>query len=437
MDALTIFFAALALLILLLIIEVPVGLSLVGASVVGIMLARGSDVAMATLGQLPFNTTTSYSLAVVPLYILTGALATKAGIASDLFAIAKWVFQRVPGGVGLSGVAGSAGFAAVTGSSVATVASVGKTSIVEMMKQGYSPGFASGIIASAGTLGILIPPSVMLVMFGITTGTSIGSLLIAGIVPGIISAVVIGVAVLLFAHFKPSLVGDSSRVSVPRPGKRAFAGLLKVTILFIVIIGGVYGGWYTVTEAGAVGVLVAFAFAVTSKQNSGGRLRSCYEALVDAARMTSGLFMIVVGGALFTYLIVSLRIPTAFADWATGLAIPPMALVGIILVMLIPLGMVLDGMSIVLVFIPIVFPIVAELGFSDIWFAVLTIKMIEIGLLTPPVGLNAFVVSASVPSIPVSTVFRGVLPFILVDLALVAIFFAFPDVITFLPERMA
>lgn len=441
MTSTLIFLIAVCLLLVLLAAEVPVGIALLGVSFIGIALARSFGVAMASIGQLPFNASSSYSLAVVPLYVLTGTLVTKSGIATDLFSVARYVFKRVPGGLALSGIAGSAGFAAVTGSSVATVASVGRTSILEMRRHGYSKQFASGVIASAGTLGILIPPSVVLVLFGITTETSIGRLLIAGVIPGILSAIVLGVAVLVLARRSPERVGLSQGKkrgelqNVASPTLSEVVSLLKVTALFIIIVGGVYGGWYTATEAGAIGATTALFLLLLSPRVL-SPVKQAYEALVDAARLTSSIFIIVVGGALFTYLIVSLKIPQTFANWAISLNAPSWSIIIIILLIMIPLGMFLDSISIVLVFIPIVAPIVSALGYDMIWFAILAVKLIEVGLVTPPVGMNAFVIAGTIKDIKAETVFKGVLPFIVVDLILVAIMFLIPQIITFLPQQM-
>ena len=472
-SSVAIFVGVVVLLIALILSEVPVAFALILSATLGILVTKGSGVASSTVGTLPFNSTSSYSLAVVPLYILMGSLAAKAGLARDLFDVAHYHMRKLPGGLAIAGITGCAGFAAVTGSSVATVASVGRTAIEEMRRHGYDPAFAGGAVAIAGTLGILIPPSVVLVLFGIVTGTSIGSLLIAGIIPGILSALAYGGVVLFLVARDPRLAGQQSRdkaIEVPsarggasgriphqvplqlapgaadgeqtldggrrRPAPAQYFSLAKVLLLFGIVVGGVFTGLYTATEAGAIGAVAALVMLFLAKRPKGRRLVEGIDGLVDSARLTSNVFFIVVGGAIFTFFVVSLGVPRAFAEWAIDLPIPNWLLVVVILAAMVPLGMILDSISIVLVFVPIVFPIIEAMGFNGVWFGILAVKLIEIGLVTPPVGLNVFVISASVPDLPAEKVFRGVVPFLIVDTAVVALLFGFPDIALFLPNMM-
>lgn len=447
--ALLIFLGAIVLLVILIIAGVPIAFALIATSVFGLAIAAGTGVAMSALGGAAFNATADYALAVVPLFVLMGAFAQRAGIAGDLFDVVERNLRRLPGGLAIAGIGASAGFAAITGSSVATVASIGKTAIEEMRAHGYSARFAAGSIAIAGTLGIMIPPSVALVLYGVVTGTSIGQLLIAGIVPGVVSALLYaGVAVVL-AIRNPELVGKPPRkkasaatatpapVQLPPFDKRKYFSVVKVIILFGVVILGVYSGVYTATEAGAIGAAAALVMLLISKLRSGqGRIRATISALVESARMTSSVFLIVVGGAMLSFLMVTLGVPRAFAAWASDLAVPGWVLIVIVLLAMVPLGMFLDSISIILVFIPVVFPVIDALGYNPIVFGILAIKLIEIGMVTPPVGMNAFVIASSVPGVRAEDAFRGVLPFLLADVIFVAVIMIFPDIVLFLPETM-
>jgi C4-dicarboxylate transporter DctM subunit len=463
---------ALLLLIGLILLEVPIAFSLLIAGASGLLLMDGSDLVMNTLGSAPFNSTSSYSLAVIPMYIVMGSLAARAGLAQDLFDVAQHYLRRVPGGLALAGIFGCAGFSAVTGSSIATVASVGATAVEEMRRHGYHQAFAAGAVAAAGTLGVLIPPSVVIVLLGLVTGTSIASMLLAGIIPGILTALAYGAVATIKVMRHPELAGGSSgrdrarepvsvaygqvggesavhqelgrplptegrssRGAARRPGRQQYVSLAKAGTLFTIIVGGVYTGLYTTTEAGGIGALVALAMLLVSRRQS-GRARSTIGAFTEAAQLTSSVFFIVVGGAVFTYLLVLDGIPAMFAEWAVGLPVPGIVLVVVVLLAMIPLGMILDSLSIVLVFVPIVFPIVEATGFHPVVFGILCVKMIEIGMITPPVGMNVFVISATQPSLKAEAVFRSVVPFIVSDVILVGVLLAFPDIVLFLPEMV-
>lgn len=446
--ALLVFLGAVLLLVLLIILGVPIAFALIATSVIGLTVAVGSGVAMSALGGASFNATADYALAVVPLFILMGAFAQRAGIASDLFDVVERNFRRLPGGLAIGGIAASAGFAAITGSSVATVASIGRTAIVEMRAHGYNVAFAAGSVAIAGTLGIMIPPSVALVLYGVVTGTSIGQLLIAGIIPGIISAILYGAVVVVMAVRKPELTGKPPRnrasrastsapVTLPPFDNRKYFSVLKVAILFGVVIIGVYTGLYTATEAGAIGAAAALIMLLISKLRRGERrIRATIGALVESARMTSSVFLIIVGGAMLSFLMVTLGVPRAFAGWASEIPVPGWVLVVILLLAMVPLGMFLDSISIILVFIPVVFPVVEGLGYNPIVFGILAIKLIEVGMVTPPVGMNAFVIASSVPGVRAEDAFRGVLPFLIADVIFIIIIMIFPQIVLFLPDAM-
>lgn len=451
MDAISmiIFLGVIVVLLVLMALRVPIAIALVGSSFTGLVVAAGFGIGMSSLGNTAFNSTASYSLAVIPLFIMMGSLATRAGLATDLFDIAERHLGRLPGGLALASIAACAGFSAITGSSTAAVASIGKMTIEEMAKHGYNVRFASGVVATAGTLGVMIPPSIILVLMGVVSNTSIGQLLIAGIIPGIASAILYAILTVIMVLRNPALAGIEVQENGTRPLRSSgasrpklvplkptkYLALPKVVILFGVVVVGVYTGFYTATEAGAIGALAALILLVITPSKN-NKLRRIADSFVESSRLTSSIFLIVAGGALLSILLVSLNIPRTFADWASTLTVPTWILLAIILALMIPLGMFLDSISIVLVFIPIVYPIVEAAGVNPIVFGILAVKMIELGLVTPPVGVNAYVVAASTPVVSAEDVFRGVIPFFIADLVLVVLVFLFPETVLFLPQMM-
>ncbi len=427
-------------LIVLLLIEVPVAFSLAASGAFGLVMLRGTSVAGATLGSVPFQSSSSFTLIVVPMFILMGIFAMHGNIADDLFRLTNRLMRGVRGGVAVATVVACAGFAAVCGSSVATAATVGRLTIGEMIRYGFNPAFAAAIVASAGTLGVLIPPSIALVLFGVITNESIGRLLIAGIVPGILSAIVMGVGILVCARLG---IGFDRKASVPVEetdtghGSR-HGGVFKLLLLFVIIVGGIYSGLITATEAAAIGAFAAFLIMLVSALWSGtGVVSRLFASLRDSASITSMVFAIIVGASIFSYFIVSAGVPNAFAEWILGIDLPPRLLVLLLLLSLIPLGMFLDGVSILLITVPLYYPVVVTgLGYDGLWYAVLTVKMIELGLITPPVGVNVFIVANMAKGAELEKVFRSITTFIVLDLIIFAILFAFPVLVTWLPASV-
>lgn len=440
MDASLIVLLVFVVLIVLLLIEVPVAFSLAASGALGLILLRGPSVAGATLGSVPFQSSSSFTLIVVPMFILMGIFSMHGNIADDLFRLTNRLMRNIRGGVAVATVVTCAGFSAVCGSSVATAATVGRLTIGEMTRYGFNPAFAAAIVASAGTLGVLIPPSIALVLFGVITNESIGKLLIAGILPGILSAFVMGVGILVCAWLG---IGFAERhavtadAAVPERAGR-YGGVLKLLLLFAIIVGGIYSGLITATEAAAIGAFAALLIMLASAFMSGrGVLAPLFASLRDSASITSMVFAIIVGAGIFSYFIVSAGVPTAFANWALAIDLPPRLLVLLLLLSLIPLGMFLDGVSILLITVPLYYPVVVtELGYDGLWYAVLTVKMIELGLITPPVGVNVFIVANMVKGAELEKVFRNIATFIVLDLIIFAILFSFPALVTWLPASV-
>lgn len=475
--------------VFLLAAEMPVAVGLAAGGVTGLLLDNGFEQTAATLSSAAYQSTSTYTLVVIPMFILMGVLVANAGVLGNIFDLAARATRRLPGGLGIATVLSAAGFSAVTGSSAAAVATLGRLCVGEMRRHGYSIRFASSIVAASGTLGVLIPPSVVLVIYGVLTNESVGQLLLAAIIPGIITAIAYILTIVIVARMgkstdidhtaaesavEPEPVAVSSgpvpgdvvtamRANEPDvdrdldqelayeievgPGGLAMAkptrkqrwqeleSVLYIAIIFVVVLGGIYGGVFTETEAGAVGALVAvFVLLLRSGRTEMGLKKSIVSALRETSANTSMLFALLIGGSIFTLFLVTARVPQELTDWIIGLDVNKYVVIAIILLVLLVLGALLDGMSILLLTMPLTYPLVTDLGFSGLWYGILAVKMVEVGLLTPPFGLNVFLVSGVVKEAKVEQVFRGVVPFIVAELCVVLLIVLVPDLVTWLPE---
>ena len=467
--------------------EAPVAAALLTASITGLMLNAGFDRTAATLSSAAYQATNSYSLVVVPMFILMGVFVANAGILAHIFDFAARVTRRLPGGLGIATVLSAAGFSAVTGSSAAAVVTLGRMCVGEMTRHGYKVAYAASIVAASGTLGVLIPPSIVLVIYGILTNESVGQLLLAAILPGILTAVAYMVTVAVTAS-RPSNVGaDESLVaeaatvgprggtsartagstgtgsavavadartevdelreeevlpSSRRDGKAPFISgreiesMLYIAIIAGAVLGGIYGGFFTETEAGAVGALLSLiVLLIRGRSTEAGVWKGLTTALQETAANTAMLISLIIAGSVFTLFLVTTRIPQDLTQWIVGLDVNKYVVVAIILLVLLVLGALIDGMSILLLTMPLTYPIITSLGFDGLWYGVIAVKMIEIGLLTPPFGLNVFMISGVVKKAKVEAVFRGVVPFILAEMVVVLLIIAFPEIVTWLPSK--
>ncbi|MBP2366177.1 TRAP transporter large permease [Pseudonocardia parietis] len=441
--------------------QMPVAVGLAAAGAVGLLLAGGVEQTAGTLASAAYQATSTYALVVIPMFILMGVLVANAGVLQDLFSLAHRLTRKFPGGLGVATVLSAAGFSAVTGSSAAAVATLGRLCVGEMRKHGYRIRMAAGIVAASGTLGILIPPSVVLVIYGVLTQESIGQLLLGAIVPGILTAVayIVTIVVLVLTDRarsthrvpEPATVGGSMPPATGTPTTvtaepprsnpsrlREYEALGYIVVIFVVVMGGIYTGVFTETEAGAVGALAALlVLLVRSRRTENGVRRAFAGAVRETSAITSMTFALLIGGSIFTLFLVTERVPVMLADWVTGLDVAGWVVIVIFLLVLLMLGALLDGVSILLLTMPLAYPLVIELGYSGVWFGIIAVKMVEIGLLTPPFGLNAYVVAGVVDDVTVEDAFRGVVPFIVTELILVGILFAFPELVTWLPSLMA
>jgi C4-dicarboxylate transporter DctM subunit len=423
------------LLILSLVLGAHIGVALGLAGFLGIFLSVGPDAAFAQLTAIPFGTTNSFALAVIPLFILMGSFATVSGITTELFRMAYVWLGALRGGLAMATVLSSAAFGAASGSTIVNAAVFTRMAMPEMSRFGYDVRLSTGTIAAAGTLAALIPPSILMVVFAVITEQSIGRLLIAGIVPGLITAFLYCAGIWIVARFRPDLAPLANLKFTWGDRFRSMKGVWGILLLFSIVVGGIYGGYFPATYAGAVGAFGAFLIALAR-----GRVNrsSLIEVLKEAAVTTSVIFIIVIGGILFARFLTYSGLVTTISSWMIGLGGDKYAyLLGFIVLFTI-LGCFIEPIAIMVMTLPIMFPVMKEAGFDPIWLGVVSVKLAEIAVLTPPVGLNVFVVKSSSP-IPVTLgqVFTGVSLFIVLDLFSLAFYVMFPEVILWLPKLMA
>ncbi|MFF5986462.1 TRAP transporter large permease [Prauserella flavalba] len=418
-----------------------IALALTFAGFAGYYLLDGVDVGMSTLGALPISSASKFTLLVIPMFVLLGNAAERANLAEGAYRVLGWLLRSLPGGLAVATLTACACFAAVSGSSIATVISIGNLAITEMRKAGYAMHVAAGVVGAAGTLGVLIPPSVPLVIYGVLTGESIGALLMAGIGPGVVTAIVYGISIMIRAKRKPELFGKGAEDVLPLSNRPALLSgvysLFRIGLLFVIIIGGMYSGFFTAVEASAVGAFVALLMVVIEHLRKPREMgKSLWSSLSAAVSLNGMVFALLIGGAIFSSFMVAAGAPQLIADGLTSMPVPAWVIVALILLVLIPLGMFLDPTSILLIMVPLTYPVVTELGMDGIWFGLLFVKLIEIGLLTPPLGLNAFVVAGIRKDVELSTAFKGVLWYVRLDIIVVILMFVFPAIVTFIPSQM-
>jgi len=422
------------LLILWLVLGVHIGVALGLAGFLGIYLSVGPDAAFAQITAIPFGTTNSFALAVIPLFILMGSFATASGITTELFRMAYVWLGKLRGGLAMATVLSSAAFGAASGSTIVNAAVFTRMAMPEMSRFGYDVRLSSGCIAAAGTLAALIPPSILMVIYAVITEQSIGKLLIAGIVPGLLTAAIYCGGIYLVARVRPDLAprADLSFTWSERFG--SLRGVTGILVLFVVVIGGIYGGYFPATYAGAVGAMGAFLIALVRGRLSG---RSLVEVLKEAAVTTSVIFIIVVGGILFARFLTYSGLVTIISSGLMELGGGKYTyLFGFVLLFLV-LGCFIEPIAIMVMTLPIMFPVLKAAGFDPILLGVISVKLAEIGVLTPPVGLNVFVVKSSSPiPITLGQVFTGVAPFILLDFLSLGLYVAFPEIVLWLPRLM-
>ncbi len=424
---------ALVAMIALTLLEVPLGAAMGLVGIVGLAHVLGGwNSGLVLLGTNASQLLLNLDLATIPLFIMMGGFAAAAGLSAELYRLAHAMVGHLRGGLAYATIGGCAGFGAVNGSSVATAAVIGKVALPEMRAHGYSERLATGCIAAGGTLGMLIPPSTMMVLFGFLTGTSISDLFIAAIVPGIVATACYMAAVWLYVRLSP---GAAPKVAarVPGQGWAALKGCWGVLFLFLVVVGGLYGGLFTATEAAAVGAGIAFLFALVRRRGEGGRW--IYEVLADTAANTGMIYVLVIGAQMFSNFFGVGDLPKEVVAWTKGLDLQPFIVVLMILALYIFLGCIMDPFTMLMVTVPFVIPLVEDMGYSLVWWGIITVMVCEIAMITPPLGVNVFVIKA-VANVPMRTVFAGVTPFVAADSVRLLILTALPILTLWLPKTM-
>ncbi|PJI44369.1 TRAP transporter large permease [Ferrovibrio sp.] len=419
-------------LFVLMVLRVPVGIAMGIVGVGGFGILAATKPALNLLAQSPIRVATDYDLAVIPMFILMGSFATAAGMSRELFRAAEaWLGHR-RGGLAMATVMACAGFAAINGSSVATAATMTKVALPEMRRFGYHPGFSTGVIAAGGTLGIMIPPSVVFALYGILTEQDIGKLFISGVLPGLLAVMLYLVTIQIVGWWKPDMVPRGPKTS----WAEKFTSLRDIwatVLLFAGIVGGLYGGVFTATEAAGCGACGALIIGILR-----GRLgwTEIKDSLVDAVRTGGSIFTIVVGAFLFGYFLVITQTPQRVSDFLTGLPVGPYGVLTLILIMYLILGALMDELAIILVTVPIIFPVMMQLGFDPIWFGVIIVMVTTLGMVMPPVGINVFVINSIARDISLWQIYKGVMPFIVVDLIRLTLLVVFPIIALWLPGHM-
>lgn len=414
--------------------RVPVGISLALTSILGIWAVTNFNAAMGMVRAIPYQFVANWSFSAIPMFLLMGYVASHAGLTSGLFRLMRLMLYRVPGGLACSTVGACALFAAASGSSVATAAGMGRITIPEMRKAGYDDGLATGCVAAAGTLGSLIPPSVIMVIYGVFTQAPIGQLFMAGFLPGILTAAVYMAMIMVRVKLKPSLAPSTKEKPAPGELREALSESWPLPVLVMGVIGGIYAGIMTATEAGAVGAALATVIALTR-----GTLNRqvIMESLKDTVLGTSNLFVIAMGASMFTAFMGLAGLPNAMAKSILALGADPLTLVLAISVLYIILGMFIDSLGIILLTLPFLLPLLTGAHIDLIWFGILVVKLLEIGLITPPFGMNVFVIHSMMRgSVTLPTVFKGVGWFIAMEVVVLALLISFPQISLYLPSQM-
>ena len=413
-------------------LRMPLAFSMGLGGIVGIGLTRGWDPALASTAQVVHETGFAYTLSVIPLFILMGNFVARAGLAHELFAAAYAFIGHFRGGLAHATVAACAGFGAICGSSIATAATMSKVAYPSMKKLGYSDSLATGVMAAGGTLGIMIPPSTIMVIYGIITETNIGKLFAAGVIPGILTALLMMGAIVYMTSKDPEHAPAGKRSTWPERWA-ALRGIWGVVLLVFVVLGGIYGGLFTATEGAGFGAAGAFLFALARRRLT---WKILFQVLVESARTTAMLFTLLIAATIFANFVNFTTMPNDLKEWITHLGLSPVLIITAMMFIYIVLGTVMEELTMVLLTIPLFFPIVTALGFDPVWFGVLIVMIVQIGLISPPVGMNLFVINTLLPKVGLSNIFKGCWPFVLVMIFVLGLLIAFPQLSLWLPSLM-
>jgi C4-dicarboxylate transporter, DctM subunit len=416
----------------LMLLRVPVGMAMGLVGVTGFGYLVGGGPALKMVGQTSMRTVTDYNFAVVPMFLLMGSFASTSGMSRELFRGANAFMGHLRGGLGIATIAACGGFAAICGSSVATAATFSRVAYPEMRRFGYPQSFSTGVIAAGGTLGIMIPPSTVFAVYGLITEQDVGKLFIAGVLPGALAISMYMITISIIGALRPGFLPAGKRASWPER-LVALKEIWATLLLFIVVIGSIYGGLATATEAAGVGAAGAFLIGIARGRLSGPDIR---RSLLEATRTTAAVFTVLIGALLFGYFLTVTQTPQKVTAFLTGLGLGRYGVLALIMLLYLVLGCLMDALAMIILTVPIIFPVIIALGFDPIWFGVLIVMTVELGLIHPPVGMNIFVIKSVVEDVRISTIFYGVLPFIVTDILRLIILIAFPIIALYLPSQM-
>jgi tripartite ATP-independent transporter DctM subunit len=419
-------------LFILLAVRMPIGLAMMVVGAGGIAVLNSTTAALNNLGSFAFSYSAVFTLSVIPLFVLMGAFASVSGMGADMYRTAYSFVGHRKGGLAAATILACAGFAALSGSSIAAAATMGKVSLPEMERYNYSPSLATGCIAAGGTLGILIPPSTVLIVYALLTEQSVGRLFLAGFVPGLLLTTLFVATIFIVAIMNPNAGPPGERVPMAERFK-TLMGSGALIFVVLIVIGGIYAGVFTVAEAAAVGAGLTFLHALWTRRLTVAKF---FDALLDTIKTTAMVFFILIGAHFFAPFLALTRIPVNLADWIGDLAIPAFAVLMVIIVVYIVLGTFMEGFAMMVLTVPIVLPIITTLGYDPIWFGIIMVLVLEMGLISPPVGLNVFVVKGVASHVPLGQIYRGILPFWLAMGVCVMLLVAFPEIALFLPNTM-
>lgn len=422
-----------AALLCLIFARVPVGVAMGLVGFLGYASIDGWDRALRVLGQTPYDISSTYSLSVVPLFVLMGDLALRSGMSAKLYGAARAMFWGVPGSQALATIGACAGFGAICGSSVATAAIMTRVAVPEMRRSGYDDRLSTGSVAAGGSLGILIPPSIPFVIYGLIAEQSVPRLFAAGLIPGLVLTALYMITAVVLVKLYPAWAPETGARLGWRERLKAATSIWDVALLFGITIGGLYAGWLTPTEAAAVGALGALVLGYAFGDLTWGKVQ---ESIADTIRTTGMLFLIVICAMVFSYFIVQTQLPKLLVEAAQFWRLSPLSLMLTLIVFYIILGCFMDGLGMTLITVPVFLPLVLASGYDAIWFGVILVVVIELGLIHPPVGMNIFVIQAQVPDVPILKIYQGILPFLIAPMVLLAMLLAVPDIALWLPKLL-